>query len=190
MRENGRGERDDQGSSADEAVVARVLVGDHDAFSLLVRRHQASLYRYALGMVGSDDLAADVVQDSFVKAFASLAQCKEPRRFGAWMLRIVRNRCLDHLKRSRRVSRIDDVEFELEAAGSADDELRREELRRALDLALGELPVAQRDAFLLKHLQEISYEEMAEMLGASVSALKMRVMRAREALRQVLVERL
>jgi RNA polymerase sigma-70 factor (ECF subfamily) len=167
----------------DAVLVARVLGGEKESYATLVRRHQAPLYRHALGMVGSADAAADLVQDALVRAYTRLASCREPERFGAWVFQILRNRCLDYLKDRRR----DTVPLTEETAcvGERDDpeaRLERAELRREMLRALDALPTAMREAFLLKHVDGRSYEEMSEMLGASVSALKMRVMRAREAL--------
>jgi len=171
----------------DAQLVTRILAGDQECYSVLVERYQGGLYRYALGMVRDSDLASDLVQDSFVKAYTSLRSCQDPARFGAWLYRILVNRCKDHLKSRRRHTV--PLEEETAAAPESDGaslEADRTSLRGTMERALATLPEAQREAFLLKHLEERSYEEMAEMLGASVSALKMRVMRAREALQAVL----
>jgi RNA polymerase sigma-70 factor (ECF subfamily) len=168
----------------DAELVARVLAGDRERYADLVRRHQDPLLRYAFGMVRDADAAADLVQDAFVKAYASLATCHEPSRFGAWLFRIVRNRCTDYLTEHRRrdVSLDPDAPFASERDDPARD-LERTRLRGAVERALGELPEAHREAFLLKHVEGLSYDEMAAMLGDGVSALKMRVLRARESLR-------
>lgn len=167
----------------DGDLVARVLAGDRDAYAGLVQRHQERLYRYALGMVGSADDAADLVQDTLVRGYTRLASCDDPDRFAPWAFRILRNRCLDYLKDRRRQN----VPLDPEAPFADEREdaeltLARGNVRRDLERALESLPEAQREAFLLKHVEGLSYEEMAEALDASVSALKMRVMRAREAL--------
>jgi RNA polymerase sigma-70 factor (ECF subfamily) len=173
----------------DAELVAGVLGGDQELYAVLVERHQERLYRHALGMVKHPDAAADLVQDGFIKAYSRLQSCSDPERFGAWIFRILRNRCLDYLKNRRRQTVPLDERTAL--APSRDDpeiHLERSELGRAVERALGTLPDAQREAFLLKHVDGCSYEEMAERLDASVSALKMRVMRAREALQVVLAE--
>ncbi|MEX2583240.1 MAG: RNA polymerase sigma factor [Gemmatimonadota bacterium] len=181
------GPASEAGAPDDEHVVARVLAGDSEAYAILVRRHQAALFRFALGMVGSHDAAADIAQDSLVKAYTGLSGCRDAARFGPWVRRIVRNRCLDYLKDRRRQNV--SIENETLIAGDADEtesRVYRDELRRTVAEALEGLPDSQREAFLLKHLEDRSYEEMAEMLDASVSALKMRVKRAREALQLAL----
>jgi RNA polymerase sigma-70 factor, ECF subfamily len=163
----------------DGALVERVLSGDREAFSALARRHQEALFRYARGMGIDRDTAADLVQDALVKAYTRLAQCRDREHFRAWLFRVFRNLLLDHARDvRRRVVPLDAVrERAAPEAGEA-------ELRAALAGALAALPPTLREAFLLKHQQEYSYEEMAEILDASVSALKMRVHRAREALRE------
>lgn len=178
----------DQTSMVSDAdLVARVLAGDQEQYSELVRRHQGALYRHALGMVGYPDAAADLVQDSFVKAYTSLAHCQDPARYGAWVFRILRNRCLDHLKDLRQQTvPIQESTAYTSERDDPESQMERTEMRVAITNALASLPDGQREAFLLKHVDGRSYEEMADMLGASVSALKMRVMRAREALQQQL----
>jgi RNA polymerase sigma-70 factor (ECF subfamily) len=172
----------------DAQLIARVLSGETEAYGVLVGRYQEVLYRYAVGMVHDADTAADLVQDSLVKAYTRLSSCQDPARFGAWLYRILVNRCKDHLKSRRRrpvVALEEDVVFAPESAGAGVG-AERSELRRVIDRALEGLPESQREAFLLKHLEGRSYEEMAEMLDSSVSALKMRVMRARESLQRAL----
>ena len=173
---------------SDGEVVARVLEGERDAFRVLVQRHQDMLYGHAVRMTGQGDVAADLVQESLVKAYTSLDRCRNPDRFGAWAFRIVSNRCKDYLKNVRRSNvALDDVG---PVAGGMDpeDDLERGELRSRLDRALERLPVDQREAFVMKHEEDRSYGEMAELVGTSVGALKMRVHRARETLQELLEE--
>ena len=185
----GRAERPltvDSDSPTDGQLDRRVLDGERDAFSHLVSRHQAELYRYALNLRIDHDSASDLVQDAFVTAYTRLGQCAEPERFRFWIFRILRNRCLDWLRDIRRRSvGLDDVT--LVARGNPDDSASGSELRDTIERALGTLSTELREAFLMKHHEGRSYEEMAELADASVSAMKMRVHRAREALREDLL---
>jgi RNA polymerase sigma-70 factor (ECF subfamily) len=171
----------------DAELVVRILAGNRDLYAELVRRYDEKLYRHALGMLQDADAAADLVQDSFVRAYARLSTCQEPARFGGWIFRILRNRCTDYLKEHRRrdVPLRDDAPFTSER-DQPERELERTRLQAAVEHALATLPEPQREAFLLKHVEGLSYEEMMELLGASESALKMRVKRAREALQVAL----
>ena len=167
---------------SDATLVARVRSGDRAAFEILVRRHQAFLFRRARWMGLDADTAADMVQDTLVKAYENLASCREPNRFGFWVGQIVRNRCLDFLKSAARRS----VPLPVHLAanhGNPELEEQRSRLRSRLNRAMEILPDDQREAFLMKHGEGLSYDEMAELAGVSVSAMKMRVHRATEALR-------
>jgi RNA polymerase sigma-70 factor (ECF subfamily) len=148
------------------------------------------LYRYAMLMMRDHDTASDMVQDAFVRAYTGLAGCRDRGNFRVWIFRMLRNRCLDHLKDPRRRTVSLDEAGDLPDTGMGPvarvDQLRlREELRKALD----GLPDIQREAFLLHYVEGIPYEAMAGMLQASVSALKMRTLRAREALVALLQRR-
>jgi RNA polymerase sigma-70 factor (ECF subfamily) len=156
---------------------------DHDALAVLVRRHQNALYRYGRGLGLDHDTALDLVQETFVKAFARRDQCRETDKFRSWLFRIFRNTMLDWVKNVRRT----EVSI-LDMDGPADDQdfAERHALREALGDALAALPPILREAFLLRHDLGHSYEEIAEIARISLSAAKMRVARAREALREAL----
>lgn len=171
-------------SLSDSELVQRVLKGDREWYAELVRRHQEIFYRHACGMGIQHDDALDLVQDGFIKAFARLNECHEPAHFRAWTFRIVRNLCLDYLKNVRRLS------VPLSSLEHEHAVLQRDsEMSITLGAALDSLPVALREAFLLKHDANYTYEEIADMTDASPSAVKMRVHRARESLREFLVQR-
>lgn len=174
----------------DAEVVRRVRRGDRDAYRILVQRYQDTLFRCAVSMVREADTAAELVQATLVNAYASLSKLRDDASFGGWVYRMCTNRCRDHLKSGRRR----DVPLDagpalvLESGSRADESLERQELRRSLDDALATLNDDYREAFVLKHVEEKSYDEMSDMLGVSIPALKMRVHRAREALKSALEE--
>jgi RNA polymerase sigma-70 factor, ECF subfamily len=167
----------------DAAVIARVLRGDKQQFALLVARYQTGLYRHAVSMVLDHDVASDMVQETLVRAYTRLSTCRDHDRFRAWIFQMLRNRCLDHLKdvRRRNVS----LDRALDVPDPAEEpvlQMERARLRGEISKALEQLPDAQREAFLMHYVEELPYETMADLLGASVSALKMRVLRARDTL--------
>jgi len=175
------------GSSDDASAIARVLAGDKQHFAVLVSRYQSVLYRHAVSMVLDHDVAADMVQDTFVRAYTRLATCREHDRFRAWIFQMLRNRCLDYLKDIRR--RNVPLERALEVEDPVEEPVGRMErarLRAEIARALERLPDAQREAFRMHYVEELPYETMADLLGASVSALKMRVLRARDMLSETL----
>ncbi|HUQ46103.1 MAG TPA: RNA polymerase sigma factor [Gemmatimonadaceae bacterium] len=172
----------------DADVVAAVLAGDVDAYSVLVHRYRDAYVRFAIRMLGDREDADDALQSAFVRAYRNLAKCQDPSRFGAWLYQIAVNECRTlGTRRGRRELRLVRGDTTLDQLGDSrpsDDLAAREEIQRALDQLDGD----QREAFVLKHVEELSYEEMAELTGLGVSALKMRVKRACERLRALLEE--
>lgn len=167
---------------SDAALVLRALNGAREAFGELVSRHQRLLYRHASGMGLDHDTALDLVQDACVRAWARLAECRDPAAFRAWLCRILRNLCLDHLKNRRQrtlaLSALPEA-MEVPDPRTESDGVTRLAVRGALEA----IPDLLREAFLLRHDAGYSYEEAAGIVGASPSAVKMRVHRARELLR-------
>ena len=173
---------------SDAQAVRAVLAGRTDAFAVLVRRYQDVLFAHAVRMMGARDEAADLVQKALVRGFRKLGSCREPERVGGWLFRILANECKEQL-RSRRRS---DLSLETlpflpdRGAPSPEGDAHAEELRARVRAALEGLDPDQREAFVLKHIEGRSYEEMSALLGVSVPALKLRVHRAREGLQQQL----
>ncbi|MGH7510885.1 MAG: RNA polymerase sigma factor [Gemmatimonadales bacterium] len=177
---------------SDGAVVRQVLAGDTEAYRLLVARHRDRLGRFALQMLGNREDAEEALQDAFVRGYRSLGQCAAPERFDGWLFRILANRCRTRGARRRRYEATF-VADEIALTGTPDPATERTPVGHDLgseDLtrALSRLDADSREAFLLKYVEELSYQEMAGLTGAGVSALKMRVKRACERLRRILTE--
>jgi RNA polymerase sigma-70 factor (ECF subfamily) len=176
----------------DAMLVRRTLEGDAGAFTLLVDRHAPACLRFATRMLGNREDAEDATQETLLRAYRALGGYEERTPFRTWLFAILVNRCRTAaLRRARRVRRvvagdgamdgvIDSAAVPPDAAAT---ELR-EEIRRAVAM----LKPDQREAFLLKHVEQLSYDEMAAVTGAGVSALKMRVKRACERLQHLLGE--
>jgi len=174
--------------SSDADLIAAVLAGDVEAFSGLVRRHEDACIRFAVRMLGSRADADDALQSAFMRAFRGLRSCREPDRFGGWLYQIVVNECRTYASRQRRRElRFTPATNAIERAVAPGSEPEEDaDIGGHIENALGMLPADQREAFLLKHVEEMSYEEMREMTGVSISALKMRVKRACDGLRDLL----
>jgi len=177
----------------DAALVGRVVDGDTDAYAVLVARYRDRLGRYAYRMLGNRDDAEEALQDTFVRAYRSLARCDNPDRFDAWLFSILVNRCRTAGARVARWERtfVRDEAALLGAASAADMaslDVERQAWREELGRALARLDAGQREAFLLKHVEDMSYDEMAVLTGVGISALKMRVKRACDRLRELLRE--
>jgi RNA polymerase sigma-70 factor (ECF subfamily) len=180
--------RYNDGVTTDAMLVRAALAGDATAFAALVDRHARVCIRYATRMLGNQQDAEDAAQESFIRAHGALARFDGSVAFRTWLMTILINRCRTALELRRR---IDDRSTELTDAlvrGVVAGTENRIALRHAIDRALERIDPQQREAFLLKHVEELSYEEMAAITGAGVSALKMRVRRACENLRALLEE--
>jgi RNA polymerase sigma-70 factor, ECF subfamily len=172
---------------SDAMLVAAVLDADPRAFTTLVSRYRDAYTRFAVRMLGGNHADADeVLQSAFLRAYRRMDSCRDPERFGAWLYQIVVNECRTYAaRRARRERRFAQEPGDYGGAfvaHTAEDAALREEIQRALDQLVPE----QREAFVLKHVEELSYDEMAEITGVGVSALKMRVKRACEHLRALL----
>jgi len=168
-------------------LIRRARDGDVDAFDALIHEHYADCLRYATRMLGNRADAEDVVQDSFVRAFHALRRYSHDDRFRPWLLRIVRNRCRSvAARRAWRLSALrryfSEAETRVVLNGA---ELTTHDVQRALAALAPKL----REAFLLKHVEQLPYQEIAQITGASEAALKMRVKRACAALQALLGEK-
>ena len=170
-------------SVPDAELVLRVRAGDVAAFGDLIARHRPRLGRYAFHLLGNREEAEEALQDALLRAWRSIAAC-DPDRFGAWVLRILVNRCRSRLVRHDPFQRDSEAALAYDRAPAPRDPDIEwdEEIRRAL----ARLPLDQREAFLLKYVEELSYEDMSALTGAGESALKMRVKRACDHLRELL----
>jgi len=174
-----------QTGPADGDIVRAVLAGERERFALLVERYRDRYARYAARMLGSVDAAEDAVQDAFVRAYDQLEQCKDPDKFVGWFFLILRNRCFAERRRNKSAAPLE-AAGGIEAADRTEGGAEAAERRRALQLALLELTPDQREVFVLKHVEGLSYGQIAERLNTSVASLKMRMHRAYDRLREQL----
>ena len=172
----------------DGALVKRTLDGDARAFTELVDRHAAACLRFAGRMLGDRSEAEDVAQETFLRAFKALEAYDDRLPFRTWLFSILINRCRTMM--SQRMRRERRVVFDNDALERSSVEAPQSslDLREELNHAIAALSPEQREAFLLRHVEELSYEEIMSVTGAGMSALKMRVKRACERLQQLLTD--
>ena len=172
----------------DAVLVRRVLDGDTAAFTMLVDRHAAACTRFATRMLGNREDAEDATQESFLRAYRSLGRYEERQAFRTWLFQILINRCRTAAVRRQRRQRMFLVDDSAMASASVRPAADTSDLRGELQRAIESLEADQREAFLLKHVEQLSYDEMSATTGVGVSALKMRVKRACERLQRLLRE--
>ena len=179
-------------------IVRKVLQGDVNAFEKLVTEYERAVYAIAQRMTGNAEDAADMTQETFIKAYNSLSSFRGDSKFSVWLYRIANNVCLDFLRsRSRKptvsLSTEDDdgEETQLDIADESqspelllENALTRDAVRRGLD----SLPPDYRQILLLREIQGLSYEEIAAALGIESGTVKSRIFRARKRLCTFLIE--
>ena len=180
------------------AIVRKVLGGDANAFETLVLEYEKNVYNIALRMTGNSEDAADMTQEAFIKAYNSLQSFRGDSKFSVWLYRIVSNVCLDFLRSKNRrptvslsVEDDDGEDTQLDVADESqspelllDRKLTRESVRRGLD----SLPPDYRQILLLREIQGLSYDEIAQALGLEVGTVKSRIFRARKRLCNFLID--
>lgn len=168
-------------------VIHAARAGDVRAFATLLDMYYARCLRFAMHMLSSRSDAEEAVQDTFVRVYRALPSYREQESFEPWLFRILGNRCRTAGARQRRHAELleyGEVPERAMLARQDTDLAWREEI----DRALRSLPAEQREAFLMRHVEGMSYEDMGAATGAGLSALKMRVKRACDALRIRLTE--
>ncbi len=181
----------------DSALLGAAQGGDVGAFERLVERHRSRVYGLALRMLNSTDDAAEVLQESFISAYRNLANFRGDAQFGSWVYRIAANHALMRLRHRKVVrqveSSLDEPSFNERGSlidevaevsvKDAEDAVMDKELRQAIEQAAARLGDEYREVFVLKDLEGLSYEEIAQLTGSSVPAVKSRLHRARLSLR-------
>ncbi len=184
--------------SDDASLVRRCLKDDPDAFRYLVERYQGEVYGLSLRILGRAEDAEDLTQETFLRAFRALGRYDPTRPFGAWLHTIASRLCIDHHRRNR-AKLISLTQTEVGTAGEErtieltdpadrpDEEVEKSELARRLDALVQQLPPDSRAAILLRHQQDLPYEEIARVLGVPIGTIKARIHRARIMLKQKLL---
>lgn len=166
---------------SDGEIIDAVKQGDRDAYREIVDRYKRRAYHVALGFVGDPQDALDVSQSAFIKAYKNLKRFDTGRPFPPWFYRILRNLCLDHIRRSKRRREVPLSEVLIFADDSAEREMQMA-LRQAIDA----LAVEQREVVMLHYFEGLSYKEMASMLGKPMGTIMSTLYHARQKLKVAL----
>jgi RNA polymerase sigma-70 factor, ECF subfamily len=178
---------------AETQLARALLAGEHSAFEEFVEHFRSKVFHYSWLMCGSPEDAEEVAQETLLKVFESIDQLREPERVRAWVFRIARNACLMQRRRSifapARELSLEDLPPATEIAGGEelpDAGLLRGELKAVLDRIIVELPPTHRSVVLLRDMEQLSTEETAQILEISTDAVKTRLHRGRQAMKQSL----
>lgn len=176
-------------------TIEKVRRGDADAFGYLVEKHQKLVYNLALKMLGSPEDAEDAAQEAFIKAFRSIESFRGESKFSVWLYKLTNNVCLDMLRKKRDATvslsvedeNGEDSEIEISDERFSPDEVyEKKEMREALHKALVELDEDFRSVLVLREVNGLSYDEIAEALSLDPGTVKSRIFRARKKLCTIL----
>ena len=187
----------DLASVTDRDLVATAVRGIDGSFEELVRRYQRPISAYVYRMVGNYESALDLTQEIFIKVYSSLERYRAEFKFSTWIYKIAHNAAVDHLRRTatREQSLVvgpegDQFELPIESGRlSPEQESERRERRVEIETVVRALPANYRELIILRHSQDLSYEEIVDVTGLPLGTVKNRLFRAREMMRQQFVEK-
>src|SRR6266705_5167018 len=189
------GDPGNQGRSEEDAEDVRLMrlvsQGDTSAFEELVERHQALVAGTVARMLGSNSDVEDIAQQVFIRVWKSASRYKPRAKFTTWLLKITRNLVFNELRRTKRRAQVpiqpepdaDEITLQDEVTSAPDASLLESELQQEIEKAILQLPDTQRMALVLRRYEQLSYDEIAEVLDLSVPAVKSVLFRARTELR-------
>ena len=187
----------DVASVTDRDLVASAVAGAEGSFEELVRRYQRPIAAYVYRMVGDYESALDLTQEIFIKVYNSLRRYRSEFKFSTWIYKIAHNSAVDHLRRSTTreqslISGPEDDQFELPLESNRpnpEQESERKERRIEIESVVRGLPASYRELVILRHSQDLTYEEIVEVTGLPLGTVKNRLFRAREMMRQQFLEK-
>ncbi len=187
----------DLSADTDRELVATAVNGGDGSFEELVRRYQRPISAYVYRMVGNYESALDLTQEIFIKVYSSLKRYRAEFKFSTWIYKIAHNAAVDHLRRSatREQSLVvgsegDNFDLPVESGRlSPEQESERKERRIEIEAVVRALPANYRELIILRHSQDLSYEEIVEVTGLPLGTVKNRLFRAREMMRQQFVDK-
>jgi RNA polymerase sigma-70 factor, ECF subfamily len=177
-------------ADSDESLVKLARDGDFDAFEILFERHRNMVYRFAYQMLNKRDDAEDMVQEAFIRAYQNLNRYRDEAKFSTWLLRIVSNLCTDQVRTHQRRTNLE----KREAVGALDwmtegtfenpiENLEQDRRRIALRKAIDALPAHHKMMIVMRDIEEREYSDIAAVCNCTMGGAKLRVLRARRALR-------
>jgi RNA polymerase sigma-70 factor, ECF subfamily len=181
----------------DGQLIEISISGREDSFEELVRRYQRPITNYVYRMLGNYDASLDVTQEIFIKVYNSMARYSSEYKFSTWLYKISHNAAIDYMRRhsireqsfeAENEDGVYQVEYESKRL-SPEQEHEQSEWREEIETVVKRLPTGYRELILLRHTQDLSYDEIAEITNLPLGTVKNRLFRAREMMREIFVER-
>jgi RNA polymerase sigma-70 factor, ECF subfamily len=184
-------------SLTDVELIAKAISGREDGFEELVRRYQRPITNYVFRMLNDYDASLDVTQEVFIKVYNSLRRYSSEYKFSTWLYRIAHNAAIDYIRRRSPNEQSIETEnkdgaYQLQIESPSptpEQERERSEWRTEIEAVVKCLPAVYRELILLRHAQDLSYDEIAEITNLPLGTVKNRLFRAREMMREIFIER-
>jgi len=184
-------------SLTDAELIGIAVSGRDDSFEELVRRYQRPIAGYVFRMLGNYDASLDVTQEVFIKVYKSLKRYSPEYKFSTWLYRIAHNAAIDHIRRNSVYTQSIETEskdgayqLQFECPSPSPEIIReRKEWRHEIAEVIKRLQPAYRELIILRHSNDLSYDEIAEVTGLPLGTVKNRLFRAREHMRELFIER-
>ncbi len=184
-------------SLTDVELIAKAISGREDGFEELVRRYQRPITNYVFRMLNNYDASLDVTQEVFIKVYNSLERYSSEYKFSTWLYRIAHNAAIDYIRRRSPNEQSIETEnkdgayqLQIESPNpTPEQERERSEWRTEIESVVKCLPAAYRELILLRHAQDLSYDEIADVTNLPLGTVKNRLFRAREMMREIFIER-
>ena len=184
-------------SLTDVELIAKAISGREDGFEELVRRYQRPITNYVFRMLNDYDASLDVTQEVFIKVYNSLSRYSSEYKFSTWLYRIAHNAAIDYIRRRSPNEQSIETEnkdgayqLQIESPNpTPEQERERSEWRTEIEAVVKCLPAVYRELILLRHSQDLSYDEIAEITALPLGTVKNRLFRAREMMRDIFIER-
>jgi RNA polymerase sigma-70 factor (ECF subfamily) len=181
----------------DGELIAKAINGREDGFEELVRRYQRPITGYVYRMLNNYDASLDVTQEVFIKVYNSLEKYSSEYKFSTWLYRIAHNAAIDYMRRNSISQQSLETEnadgtyqLQIESPQPNPEQMReRSEWRTEIESVVKRLPTVYRELILLRHTQDLSYDEIADVTNLPLGTVKNRLFRAREMMREIFVER-
>lgn len=184
----------------DTTLIQRALKGDQSAFARLREKYHDAIYNLIYRMIREKDEVEDLTQEAFIKAFGSLASFNDEYAFSTWLYKIATNNCIDHIRRKKLQTfsidkpvetRENDIVFELpDSTYEPDQDMISRQRKKLLDDAIHSLPPKYRQVIIMRHQEEMEYQEIAKILKLPLGTVKAHIFRAREMLYKYLRDKL
>jgi RNA polymerase sigma-70 factor (ECF subfamily) len=178
----------------DIELVQKALKGEKKAFEMIIQKYQSPLVNYIGRMVKENELARDISQEVFIKAYSSLYSFRQEYKFKTWLFKIASNSVIDYWRKKKIDAFSIDQQYNLDGDSvpfqipsddpSVDKTIELHEVRERIEEVLDKLPASLKELFVWRHINDLSYEEMAEIKGIPVGTIKNRVFQAKEMLRK------